>query len=270
MNESKKSTKKIVTPKQCPICGVTTTFVNRVTEDRHGTTADWYECQCGVAFQSELPSHNCYNKVYIDRYALAKEADLRSIHAARTYAPIIEELTYGRMLLDVGFNTTHNMDFFERRGWLVWGIEVNKDIKGHKNIYKGNFETYDFSPNIDKEKLKELTGKESIKRTFDLIWMSHVLEHFSDPIRALRKAYNLLSETGVIYIATPDIDFIYKTGIAGFPHWKKNEHYIMWSERALVRELERIGFNIIMKRRNFSSRFPSWYDVHVIAQKRFF
>ena len=272
MTKSKKSTKKeTIKPKLCPICNRPTLYVDRIHETAYDIIGDWYKCSCGVVFQSELPTHDVYNEFYIKNFSNAKESKIRGEHAARIYAPIIEETSYGRMLLDVGYNTGYTMDYFKDRGWLVWGIEINDSITGKGNIYKGNFETYDFSPNIDKTKLKEITGaKHEIKRTFDLIWMSHVLEHFNDPIAALKKAYNLLSETGLLYIAVPDIDFIYEMGTPRFPHWNKREHFIMWSERALVRELEKIGFNIIVKRRNYSSRFNQWNDCQIICQRIYF
>ena len=100
--------------------------------------------------------------------------------------------------------------------------------------------------------------------------MGHMLEHFQDPIGALKKAYDILSQNGVIYISTPDVDFINKTGVSGFPHWKKREHYVLWNQRSLCRELERLGFKVVLSRRNYSTRFSSWYDVHVIAQKNQF
>lgn len=276
MPESKKSTtdeSKLVLPLRCPICQKETNYAYRINHADTKESSDWRHCPCGVIFQTEQPKHDKYNEKYIADYMGAKEARIRGYHAAYTYAPIIEELTYGRMLLDVGFNTTYIMDFFNERGWLTWGIDVNKDTNAIGNIYKGDFINYDFQPHVKEdadEEVKKRIKDGRIKRTFDLIWMSHVLEHFKDPIAALKKAKDLLSPTGAIYIATPDIDFITKTGTPYFPHWKKDEHYIMWSERALVRELERLGFNIVMKRRNYSSRFISYYDVHIIAQQDYF
>lgn len=270
MTKSVKSKKQdeLIYPKKCPVCGVDTNYVYRIESGKTGEKSTWYKCQNGVVFQKDLPKHDIYNKEYLEHYVGIKEN--QTTHAARTYAPIIEELMYGRMMLDVGFGAPFNMKFFEDRGWLIWGIDRNEEIQPGGNIYKGNFMTYDFSPNIDKKRLKGIIGTDKVKRTFDLIWMSHVLEHLNDPIGALKKAYDLLSEAGVIYISTPDIDFINKTGISGWPHWKEREHYIMWSERALVRELERLGFKTILKRRNFSSRFVSWWDVQYIGQKNYF
>jgi SAM-dependent methyltransferase len=258
-------------PRSCPICGVATNAVFRVgTGKDESSMALWYQCTCGVIFQSELPSHKVYDIKYQKDYLAAKNIKSLQQHSCYTYAPIIEELTYGRMMLDVGFNLPYNMEAFDKRGWLTYGIDRNTQLEPGGNIYKGDFMTYDFSPNISKEQLKELTGESEVKRTFDLIWMSHVLEHFSDPKAALKRCFDLLSETGVLYISTPDIDFINKQGVQGWGHWKKDEHYILFSERALNREAERIGFKTVMSRRNFASRFGAWWDIHAIYQKNYF
>lgn len=271
MKELDKSDTNIqILPKECPICGCSTVHAYCIHETRTKDEGVWYHCQCGVVFQDKLPEHDVYNAKYLADYIGYKESKLRGEHAARTYAPLIEESTYGRMLLDVGYNTPYVMDYFEDRGWLVWGIDLNKDIGGEGHLYRGSFETYDFQPKTEHKIAKELIEKGEIKRTFDVIWMGHVFEHFADPVGALRKAYNLLSNSGLLFIATPDIDFIYKSSTTGFVHWKKREHYIMWNTRSLVREMKKVGFDIVMKRRNFSSRFISWFDLMILAQKHYF
>jgi len=253
-------------PQSCPICNARTNYVHNISESKD-IEAYWYSCTCGVIFQENVPEHGKYNVKYQGIYDNKNGA---MEHSCRTYGPLIEELTYGRQMLDVGFAIPWNMKAFEKRGWLVWGIDINKDLKGGGNLYKGDFMTYDFSPNIPKDKLQELTGGEKIERKFDLIWMGHIFEHFNDPIAAIKKAYDLLTEDGVLYIATPDIDFINSKGVSNFGHWKKQEHYIMWSERALNREVERVGFKTVMSRRNYINRFGTWNDVHAIYQKKYF
>jgi SAM-dependent methyltransferase len=221
-------------------------------------------------FQENLPVASNYDEKYVVNYAGMKEADLRLTHAAHTYANVIEEATYGRQMLDVGYCVPHNMKFFENRGWITWGIDVNKDTGGKGNLYRGDFTTFDFDIPANTDELKAIAGADKFERKFDLIWMNHSFEHFNDPMAALRKAYNLLSETGVLYIGTPDISFMHKTGVPGFPHFKTEEHYVMWTEEALKREVERVGFKVIVCRRNFSSRYSSWYDIHLVAQKNYF
>jgi len=263
---AKEESKIKVMPHFCPICGVETIRADAIEDGKSGDRSLWFECQCGVWFQSEPPTgERVYDDKYIAALAEGKSSKDRYEYMLRLYAPLIEELTFGRMMLDVGFCVPYILAEMRRRGWLTWGIDVNPALTGKGNIYRGDFLNYDFS--ISNESVKEATGKEKVDREFDLIWMGHVLEHFENPLAAIQKAHGLLETKGVLFISTPDVEFIYKNTVAGWPHFKKREHYIMWSERALVRELERAGFDIIMKRRNFSSRFMSWFDLHIIAQK---
>lgn len=268
LTNPKKSEVKIF-PHFCPICGVETITAECIQEaDNNNNRAIWYTCQCGIIFQSKLPEANTYNALYVVKLAEGKQAKERYEYLLRLYAPLIEELTFGRMMLEVGFCVPFILQAMEERGWLTWAIDINPTLTGNGNIYKGDFLDYDFS--LSNESIKQATGQDKIDRQFDLIWMGHVLEHFPDPLAALNKAYNLLEQKGILFITTPDIEFIHKTTVQGWPHFKGQEHYILWSERALCRELERLGFNIIMKRRNFSSRFMEIYDLHILAQKNYF
>jgi SAM-dependent methyltransferase len=240
-----------VYPHDCPVCGMSTNYTYGIDDGKDKSA--WYRCNCGVIFQKDLPVHGCYDEEYVKGYADFKDVDLVQTHAARAYASLIEELTYGRRMLDVGFNLPQNMNYFKDRGWITQGIDINPTFKDSKNIFVGDFAKY-----------------EKLHPEYSLIWMSHVLEHFENPIGVLQKAKDLLVEDGVLYISTPDIEFMNKTGVSGWPHWNKREHYVMWSLDALVRELERLGFKIIMKRRNFSSRFVAWFDLQILCQRNYF
>jgi SAM-dependent methyltransferase len=242
-----------VNPKTCPICSRPTIYAYGVTEESEPNkgTGMFFKCSCGIIFQDKFPDVLIpYNKKYIEDYVGAKEFEDRSIHTHRTYINLIEELTYGRRWLDVGYCYERPMNWLRERGWICWGIEVNKEIVEDTYHLKGNFEDYDFR---DKE--------------FDVVWMGHVLEHFKDPIGALKRTYALMPEDGVVVITTPDVDFIHQTSPVRFPHWKHNEHYTLWNKVSLRREAEKLGFQVIMCRSNFSERFMAWFDVHAILQK---
>lgn len=246
-------------PRRCPICGVETNYIYHVEEsDRR--KAKWYRCTCGVIFQEEFNPQ-------------PKKEDLsgsekNQVHAVKTYASLIEELTYGRMMLHPGNESCPKViKEFEDRGWLAWGIDEQAEQPGGAK-YKGDILTYDFNPCIKDDELKKEIGK--VNRTFDLIWFQHHIEHKKNPLAVLNRVYELLSNTGVIFISTPDIDFIHKQGIQYWPYWKRKENYVLWSEPALKREVERLGFKVIMSRRNYAARFMGHFDIHLIAQKRYF
>ena len=263
------SERKQVYPKHCPICGVDTNYTYFIEDGKSHLQMTWYRCQCNVLFNSEFKKDpSIYTEDYLKDMADAKQAKERFEYPLRLYAPLIEESTYGRMMLDVGFGVPYVIDAMKERGWLTWGIDNHPYIKGGGNIYNANFMNYDFD--MESDSIFFATGIKKLKRKFDLIWMSNVLESFEEPVAALKKAYDLLDPKGLLYISTPDIDFISKTGITSWPHFKGTEYNVLWSQQALCRELERIGFKIIMSRRNFSSRFMRWFDLHIIAQRNYF
>lgn len=239
--------------KRCPLCGRPSISAHSITE-MHGEefkSALWYECICGIIYQKETPIRKIQDQEYLDKYDRIKEYEDIAVQQGRTYAPIIEACTYGRKLLDVGFGVKHNQNFFKKRGWITFGIDNNNAIK-----------TDDRTSNDDFEQTTEL-----YQNDFDCVWMSHVLEQFNDPFKAIRVAYEILQTDGIIFISTPDIDILKSHPPPLWQYWKLEEHYIMWSERALCRELERVGFNIILKKRNISKRYGYYDDIHIIAQK---
>ena len=244
----------IIRPKNCPICKRATIYASNIVEDNNVSQGCiWYKCSCGIIFQSECPERIIKDRKYIDNHLAIKEYDDVSIHAPRTYGNFIEEMTYGRKMLDVGFCTDNVMNFMKKRGWITFGIDNNESIQESDRIIKDDFE--------NTNRLYE--------KTYDLVWMSFVLEKFKDPLKALMIAKEILQEDGVLYIATPDIDFLYNRPYA-WPHWNRKENYILWSIRALERELQKMGFEVKLKQRNFASRFGYDHNIHMIAQKVYY
>ena len=254
-------------PKACPICGKVSSYTYNIGH-ADGNPSYWFRCNCNVIFNNTPPDGSIYDKNYLKEFNHPK-VKRKFIHSAWTYGNLIESLTYGRTMLDVGYGCKETMKFMEDRGWLTYGIENNKAIGGHDNIYKGDFNTYDFSTEIDEETQEEL-GVTRLERHFDLVWLSNVLEASLCPLITLSKAEGLLSPGGVIFISTPDIDFLTKLGVSKFPHWRPKENNVLWNEESLRRELERLDLDVVMCRRNHLPCFTESYNLHIIAQKKYY
>lgn len=256
-----------IEPKVCPVCSSQTNYVYNI--DDRGTEKRFFRCSCGAVFKEQYEeSHfNEYDEKYLIAHADANHNQFT--HSARCYANVIEELTYGRQFLEVGGLSGQVMRFFQGRGWIGSMIDCNPAVEAKGNIHRGDIETYDFSINVPEE-FKEAVGSEKLERRFDLIWMSHVIEHVKNPVVTIKKLHDMLNPSGVLYLAAPEPEFIMKTGVAGWPHWKPKEHHVMMPMNVMVKELERLGMEVILKKKNFSSRFIQWYDFHVIAQKKYF
>jgi len=238
----------------CPICERETNFKFVINEE--GKKSNWYYCPCGVVSAEKDESFNKpyeVKKEHIDFYRNLKFCKEVMTYAPRLYLPLIEEMTYGRHFLDVGFALPYVMDYASERGWITWGIDINPDAEGGKHqVICADFTQYDFG-----------------EQKFDCIWMNHIFEHFKDPVAMLAKIRNLLNPDGCCFIATPDTDFIFITSPAQWGHWKKGEHFILWSLRALKKSCRTFGFDIILSRKNYSKRFIAWNDCHLIIQRPF-
>lgn len=237
----------------CPICN---SFVSQIYFMQDSSTkvqSKWYSCSCGVVWNTNKPKA-IYDKKYWDKYDQFDEK-LKDAYEypIRIYAPIIEELIYGRKALIVGTPTRHQVSYFEERGWIVNSIDLNQSITASPTHFCSDFEDHDFGDT-----------------RYNLIWIYQTLECFTQPAQSLAKCGSLLTEDGILFLGSPDTDFIHTRGSSGFIHWKPDMHYLMWNRRAISSYLEKLGFNVILNRQNYEHRFPAWDDFHVIAQKKFF
>jgi len=238
----------------CPICQSYVCHQYFMSDASTGKKSKWFSCSCGVVFQANKPT-GVYDKSYYDKTSNIHQKTKTSYeYTIKLYAPIIEELIYGRRVLLLGQNNHYQSDYFASRGWVPTTIDKNTRYQDSHNFIASDFEHYQF-PEATK---------------YNLIWIYHTLECLSDPIASLELCKKLLAEDGIIYIATPDTDFINTRSSSCFIHWKQEYNHIMWNRSSLTRHLDKLGFNVILSRQNYEHRFPVWDDCHILAQKKFF
>jgi 2-polyprenyl-3-methyl-5-hydroxy-6-metoxy-1,4-benzoquinol methylase len=136
-----------------------------------------------------------------------------------------------RKLLDVG---SGNGDFLKTAsdiGWDALGVESDA-IAASQAQSRGLRAT---SGRFEETELPE--------RAFDVITLSHVIEHVHDPVGMLRKALRLLKPGGQIWIATPNLD---GAGHARFgASWiglDSPRHLVLFNRASLMDALARAGF----------------------------
>lgn len=93
-------------------------------------------------------------------------------------------------ILEVGAGGGWNLVPFQRAGAEVLGLDYS-----HSLVALGNEQGIP----MQQGGLDSITGK------FDVILLCHVLEHFMDPLEALRQLRGYLAEDGLIYIEVPNI-----------------------------------------------------------------
>lgn len=243
----------VVETAQCPICDAATTHLYFMQDAETKEKSKWYNCACGVTWLAGECKES-YDEKYAGRYLDGGKKFIGPCkYPVEVYAPLIEESMYGRRFLEIGHTSPYQADALVDRGWIPMSIDKNEALEPSEKLIVDDFEHHDFTD-----------------QKFNLIWCYHTLECFRKPKEALQKCYDLLPEDGILFLATPDTDFIHTRSSSGFIHWKPQMNRLMWNRSSLTSYLEKLGFNIILCRRNYEHRFSAQDDLHLIAQKKFF
>jgi SAM-dependent methyltransferase len=160
--------------------------------------------------------------------------------SARELLKEIERYQQPGKILDIGAAGGHYLKAAQERGWETFGVELSPYATSWANenlgleIFTGILEEANFPDDF-----------------FDVIIMSHTLEHLSEPLGTLRKACQILKNNGLIYINVPNVSLlktqIKKRGKLGA--LREEEHLFWFSLKTLKAMLGKAGFKIFKVRR---------------------
>lgn len=100
----------------------------------------------------------------------------------------------GGRLLDIGCGNGYYLAVMKELGWEVAGIEIDPKAA---EVAKSRFDILVHQGNLENAPFDD--------RSFDVITMSHVIEHIPDPIRFIINAAKLLKPSGQMVIITPNV-----------------------------------------------------------------
>jgi SAM-dependent methyltransferase len=152
-------------------------------------------------------------------------------HGQRVLERLGGKLQPGARVLDVGCGMGGMLVAFAMEGCEVIGFDygaqyTSKARRLGLDVRTGGFETV------------------ADERPFDLIMMSHVLEHVADPIEFARGAARLLAEDGLCYVEVPGI-FNIRAGYDGdFLTYLQNAHQWHFTAATLRAVLARAGLQV--------------------------
>lgn len=122
----------------------------------------------------------------------------------------------------------------DNSGWEFYGVEPNKNsfqvaknIEGFK-VFNGNLKQADYPADF-----------------FDVILMSHSLEHLSDPMLSLKECYRILKPGGHLVVNVPNFNSLARRFFGKYWfHLDAPRHLFHFTPNVLEKMMEKSGFKI--------------------------
>lgn len=211
---------------------------------------------CGFIFVSNVPNRTVIDKFY-KRFdyqdPLSAEKRIRE-DAIRSLKHLSNFVSINKKFIDLGCGRGYFMDEARKIGWNPVGIDYSDEVISYaKNVLNLNV-------------LKSDMRAYSSLIKYDVVTLNQFIEHFSDPIKVIRKCHRLLQNNGILYLATPNIESILaKVLMDEFDHIIPPEHLGYYSKNTLTKLLNDCGFKVLLVR---SWSYPK--DLAGIIKRYFF
>ncbi|MEM7620841.1 MAG: class I SAM-dependent methyltransferase [Pseudomonadota bacterium] len=202
---------------QCQTCGLVHKPFDALSEKEVGEIYETYQ----LYFQGQGGEQ----KIFISGVGKPRSAILTEHYFE--HATLLAENQHPPSWLDVGCGRGDLLRALSKHdnAWHLFGTDLGDKYKATVEEIEG-VQTY-FADGVD-----------ALQDCFDVISMSHVLEHISQPVSFLEKLHSHLNNNGHLLIAVPN--------------WHQNpfdlliaDHYIHFTLDALSRLVESVGFKII-------------------------
>jgi SAM-dependent methyltransferase len=217
-------------------------------KDRYGIPCLLEQCQeCGAVKVRNILKNNgntvFYEKYYRDIYEGNRTKELYFKQELKRGKKILQ---YIQKKLDL-----RDVKSVMEIGCGAGGILKSWQLNGYETI---GFDLGDHYF-VDDPALKLIKGDfASTKKTYDLIILSHVLEHIEDPVKFLQNTLGVLKPKGLIYIEVPGV---FEMHSGDYNRYFQGAHLFWFTKWQLIRILNRLGFEIL----------SSSQSVKIIARK---
>ena len=238
---------------KCPICSSESTNLKIVSKDYlvlKGNSNDFsvYYCHgCSNGFSFPFMKNEELNKHYPDDYNCYKSHKglsgyIQKLKSGNDVKIIKKTLkNTGKEVFEIGSGSGFFLSLLAEQGLKASGLEPSgSGVKYAKENFGIELENCFFEEYVSEKK-------------YDLVIAFHVLEHFTDPVSALRKMKSLIKESGYLYLKVPRFDSWACKLYGKFWHgYDLPRHRTHFSKNGLIEILKAEGFETVM--------FKSDYD----------
>jgi SAM-dependent methyltransferase len=182
--------------KSCILCGGTSFTPVQLHQEFSDTRI--LRCEtCNLQFTDPIPTAEFLDSLYAQTRWNNKDIDVSATLPASQIRFIQQNVgsylpSYGKVL-DVGCSAGSLLKLFRHAGWNVVGLEPNEEAASHARDK--------FQLNVQTGTLSTVTFQ---AQEFDLICLSHVLEHLEDPLFNLQVIRQILKKDGFLFVEVPN------------------------------------------------------------------
>lgn len=218
----------------CPICGNLEAEKIRFVENN--TKVCRVQCDdCKTIYFDRQPPYEPKYGIAYNRHFF-RPGDIRKAGImAATIAEIANERYFGPRILEAGTGNGLTVFLLKHMDIHAEAVEIDADnaecLAGQFDIkiHVARFEDWKTDSN------------------WEIIYSSHVIEHTRDPKGFLKKAYDLLTPGGLLYLETPDVQFNSKL-VKRWHHFATRdpyEHVILFGTPGIYMLLGELGLTNI-------------------------
>lgn len=192
---------------------------------------------CGLIFTSPAPDKKTLDDIYKNKYSydvhllIQKEKKYR----AGKFSGYVKKAGTMTKVLEIGSMYGFLIESLEKSGFKCTGLEI--DEKAVEYCQRKNMDVRNETLEVFLEKNEE---------KFDLVVMSHVLEHIVNPKEYLEKIKSLLSENGKIMIIVPNASSLTGKAFGKYwGYWQVPVHINHFNKKSLRHLFENLNFKTL-------------------------
>ncbi|WIH89393.1 class I SAM-dependent methyltransferase [Brachyspira pilosicoli] len=205
---------------------------------------DVYQCdECSLYF-IDSPTDEEINSLYKNEYHNnIKNKLFETAKSKMRYARSLSQFNYIKQTIDlknkdiceIGAFDGLLLSLFKKNNNNVFGYELNDDAR----VYAKKKYDIDLKENFLESKSK-----------YDIIILSHVIEHFREPKEILIKIKSMLKENGFIYIEVPNSPMLNECSYNMLMRYLNTEHIVNFNMYNLIKFAESADLKIVRSEYN--------------------